>query len=471
MAESIDFAEVLAKALEQYQLWQIEPDQIREQLVHSQEHWRELKSDIDSQSEEFRSHHRALIVELTAEAKKIRAKFEQQRKANAAKRVDEVIAIIHRAIEYYRNYQVPKEQVQNAFDQFLVHWDDVKKTVWAQPAEWQTFHMDLTNEVSVQSQALRVKFEAALEEEMLADEDNASAHSEQRPIAMDIEPSKAIKQQVPPMSSANSPLTKDTVKARLSNKELNEQAPVVTQSQLSGAIEKAISAPATHKYSYATLQGINTVLATLAKIPRMPARAQQKDINIIQQHLKWATERCKVLQLDINQYSPWILAQATLAFNEPTRMLWKYVLTKEGPANLAILMAFLFNQEEVIMSGYNPFDDEQEACGSGLQTQTTATGTIPKRFKSGTTRAVVPPRAVAPSRKITSCPCCGENHPLYRCKRFLSKSFGLRLEFVREAKICPNCMKEYHSGDACPHPGCSVCELPHNSVLCQRHHL
>lgn len=248
--------------------------------------------------------------------------------------------------------------VHNAYDQFLSHRNEVKKTVWAQPAEWQTFHMDLTNEVSVQSQALRVRFDAALEEEpsweerLLTEEDNASSHNEQRAIDMDIEPYKSNEQQVSPASSINTQSTKDKTKAPSPGTDLNEPASVVTKSQLCGAIANAIGTPATHKYSYATLQGINSVLATLAKMSKMPARAQQGDINAIQRHIKWATERCQILQLDINQYSPWILAQATLAFNEPTRMLWKYVLTMEGPANLATLTAFLFNQEEVIMSGH-----------------------------------------------------------------------------------------------------------------------
>lgn len=70
------------------------------------------------------------------------------------------------------------------------------------------------------------------------------------------------------------------------------------------------------------------------------------------------------------------------------------------------------------------------------------------------------------SNKHFECAVCKENHRLYECSTFKSKSPEDRNSIVKSLKLCQNCFRTGHSVDNCKLPGsCRVCKKRHNSLL------
>ncbi|XP_076397195.1 uncharacterized protein LOC105664176 [Megachile rotundata] len=69
------------------------------------------------------------------------------------------------------------------------------------------------------------------------------------------------------------------------------------------------------------------------------------------------------------------------------------------------------------------------------------------------------------SMKIT-CPVCQQNHLIYQCTAFLSKSIAERFNFIKQHKRCVNCFSTKHSTPQCNSPrSCKECHQRHNSLL------
>lgn len=62
------------------------------------------------------------------------------------------------------------------------------------------------------------------------------------------------------------------------------------------------------------------------------------------------------------------------------------------------------------------------------------------------------------------CYLCNENHPIYRCPKFLASSISDRLQHVNKLDICKNCLSR-HSDNKCKFKGCKKCGKFHNNLL------
>lgn len=68
--------------------------------------------------------------------------------------------------------------------------------------------------------------------------------------------------------------------------------------------------------------------------------------------------------------------------------------------------------------------------------------------------------------RISNCSICkGEQHRTYQCKTFQDMSIDKRIEAVRNAKLCINCLLPGHSVGTCNLGGCNICNLKHNTRL------
>lgn len=72
-------------------------------------------------------------------------------------------------------------------------------------------------------------------------------------------------------------------------------------------------------------------------------------------------------------------------------------------------------------------------------------------------------RALATSNKKCSC-CYGEWHPLFQCKTFNDLSVNKKPEFVKQAGLCINCLRN-HGKTPCRFGGCKTCGKKHNTSL------
>lgn len=60
--------------------------------------------------------------------------------------------------------------------------------------------------------------------------------------------------------------------------------------------------------------------------------------------------------------------------------------------------------------------------------------------------------------------CKDRQHPLYKCDKFREKSVRERIDIVKQAKICLNCLR-YHRDKTCSFGNCKICDGKHNALL------
>ncbi|KYQ53576.1 hypothetical protein ALC60_00103 [Trachymyrmex zeteki] len=60
--------------------------------------------------------------------------------------------------------------------------------------------------------------------------------------------------------------------------------------------------------------------------------------------------------------------------------------------------------------------------------------------------------------------CKSKRHPLYTCDKFKLLSAQKRIDVVKGAKLCYNCLRS-HRGNACKFSNCTICQKRHNTLL------
>jgi len=64
-----------------------------------------------------------------------------------------------------------------------------------------------------------------------------------------------------------------------------------------------------------------------------------------------------------------------------------------------------------------------------------------------------------------SCVVCKNGpHPLFRCEKFKQLNIPKRIEIVKAAKLCYNCLRS-HKGKVCNYTNCTKCQRRHNTLL------
>ena len=104
---------------------------------------------------------------------------------------------------------------------------------------------------------------------------------------------------------------------------------------------------------------------------------------------------------------------------------------------------------------------------------------LERRRKTLSSIQVAKPRAVKPDGTIrskahvsnetnihSSCVLCKDNHRLMLCSKFNQMTVNQRHQFVREKRLCYNCLSHSHQNGNCPSKSkCKICQKPHHSML------
>lgn len=69
--------------------------------------------------------------------------------------------------------------------------------------------------------------------------------------------------------------------------------------------------------------------------------------------------------------------------------------------------------------------------------------------------------------KFLKCLYCKGEHHISRCSRFLELSQENRFEWIKQGKLCFNCLKSGHLSSQCLSGKCRNCNKKHNTVLCK----
>jgi len=78
----------------------------------------------------------------------------------------------------------------------------------------------------------------------------------------------------------------------------------------------------------------------------------------------------------------------------------------------------------------------------------------------------VPNRAFVTNVTRSCVICKDKRHPLYLCERFKQLPVPKRIETVKNAKLCYNCLRS-HKGAPCKFSSCTICQRRHNTLIHQ----
>ncbi|XP_043590859.1 uncharacterized protein LOC122571322 [Bombus pyrosoma] len=80
------------------------------------------------------------------------------------------------------------------------------------------------------------------------------------------------------------------------------------------------------------------------------------------------------------------------------------------------------------------------------------------------------PRSItfATTHRPTACPSCKGQHKIWHCEVFKAKSVKSRLEIVKRASLCANCLGQGHTIAQCSAGSCRICRQRHHTYL--HHH-
>ncbi|XP_011689952.1 PREDICTED: uncharacterized protein LOC105451280 [Wasmannia auropunctata] len=79
-------------------------------------------------------------------------------------------------------------------------------------------------------------------------------------------------------------------------------------------------------------------------------------------------------------------------------------------------------------------------------------------------RGRFPNKAFVVNTKYNCVACKNGQHPLFKCGKFKQFDVSKRMEVVKNARLCYNCMRS-HRGKPCTYTGCTICNKRHNTLL------
>ena len=141
---------------------------------------------------------------------------------------------------------------------------------------------------------------------------------------------------------------------------------------------------------------------------------------------------------------PWIIYLAFDKLDEETKQLWKYESSEDDFPSVDKFLTFLLKRIDALSDGDG--DQTKSKPRSVIQPNTSRT------FHATT---------------LPDCPFCnGEQHNLYQCPNFLSKSVDDRRKFMANSRRCYNCLSEFHVVAVCKNKRkCQKCNKRHNTLL------
>ena len=157
-----------------------------------------------------------------------------------------------------------------------------------------------------------------------------------------------------------------------------------------------------------------------------------------------------VQKLPPNMKEAWSLHTVKKDWSRPTLLDFNEWLKDKAEAH-----------ERIKVSSAKPKADESAST-------VTRTKTGAKVFATASSSAPSTGTTTKTTRLQLPCIACKENHPLWRCRVFLSKTPTERAKVVAENKLCFSCFKGNHSFRQCPQPRkCNKddCSSSHNTLL------
>ncbi|XP_017473659.1 PREDICTED: uncharacterized protein LOC108364481 [Rhagoletis zephyria] len=164
----------------------------------------------------------------------------------------------------------------------------------------------------------------------------------------------------------------------------------------------------------------------------------------------------RTLEVDTSNWDPIIMFLLTQKIDKQTRKEWEQSLN--GSNEIPLVKSFL----KFLDSTYKALEFVEGDIPSAKQHKSITTPNKEFRRKSHTNIHT----ATTTNISDTKCLCCHRNHLLYKCFKFSAFSAADRKEFVKQNKLCINCLGKGHTCSNCTTTSrCKVCGESHHTLL------
>ena len=138
--------------------------------------------------------------------------------------------------------------------------------------------------------------------------------------------------------------------------------------------------------------------------------------------------------------------------DEDSKQLWEQSLSKSRLPNLKEFEDFMSKQAQSLNAtpNYNFKPKTKQAPYHA-------------NFKGQKSKDTVQSNAGVSGKE--QCAVCKADHRIFYCENFLSKSVQDRNSFIRENKMCINCLSSGHLYKDCKFSSCKICNKKHNTLL------
>lgn len=181
------------------------------------------------------------------------------------------------------------------------------------------------------------------------------------------------------------------------------------------------------------------------------------------------TRQLKALGLPTDSWDLWLVCELHAKMDPDTCCEWELTRNDDDNPSLSTMLRFL---ERRAAAYSNIVSAGQASHGSWANRKPTpltgqAAGQSTSTSSAGATNQ-------GTERKRHICYPCQAEHQVYQCPKFTVLSLERRQRYVREKKLCPNCLRVGgHALDDCRFGGCYVCPgaPKHNPLLCPQREL
>lgn len=166
----------------------------------------------------------------------------------------------------------------------------------------------------------------------------------------------------------------------------------------------------------------------------------------------------EALNVAVAEWDPLIVYLITARLDAETAREWEMNRVVNRLPTLAELYTFLERRAIGIARAENSCQHEQR---SNLNSSTHNTNSSARNSNDGANKSK------ANNKKADmSCSVCKAGHQTFKCPDLVKLSVQHRIDKIRNAKLCLNCLRSGHQATQCPYGVCRRCNKKHNSLLC-----
>ncbi|XP_028178737.1 uncharacterized protein LOC114366158 isoform X2 [Ostrinia furnacalis] len=198
-------------------------------------------------------------------------------------------------------------------------------------------------------------------------------------------------------------------------------------------------------------------------------RESEKSLRFLVDHMTKNLRALSSLGQPTDKWDMLLIFMLSSKLDNRTLTKWEeFRNTLEDMPTLAQFNKFLIDRADVLESiNRNKFDSNNNfSKNSPTTSRSYGQQSNNNNYNKGTTytKALTSVNTQKPHNMFV-CVICGDNHRIYDCSVFKSKSVQDRLNDVKNHKLCSNCLRQGHSLNNCRMGPCRECKKRHNTLL------